>query len=339
MVTLSDSTKNAYLKRAESLLKRYAFEVGKKFNSSEALCFENWVSSHVETWSPATRRQYKSALQFYCNENGWFIEPEMLSNIFRCDIQKHEVRRTFGKRTSAMKAKKVNAKVWKTLKANLEKSCSPKAALIINLIEASLLFGLRPVEWAFCDWVSQTDKALGLKVINAKATQGRSFGDSRTVWVSGEPKNFSAEVSHSIACANEVIQHFNSIKEQSIKSIEMTDKNTVTLDLVNAELKACRRLLGQINSRLEKRGLVPVNQRITLYSGRHQCAANAKKANLEPLEIAALMGHGALDTNEKYYGRKTNGKGGFALCADKSDLNAVIERNAKLQVSSKLMGG
>ncbi|MBD3612504.1 MAG: hypothetical protein HUJ13_08885, partial [Hydrogenovibrio crunogenus] len=100
---------------------------------------------------------------------------------------------------------------------------------------------------------------------------------------------------------------------------------------VDLELRACRFLLGQINTRLEQQKIIKKGQRITLYSGRHQFAANAKLAGLKPIEIAALMGHGAQDTNEKFYGRKVNGSGGFGVCASSDDMEAINDRNKDKQ--------
>lgn len=65
--------------------------------------------------------------------------------------------------------------------------------------------------------------------------------------------------------------------------------------------------------------------RITLYSGRHQFSANAKKAGVPAIEIAAMMGHGSDETHVKSYGKRRVGKGGFTIQADPLDVERVAE--------------
>jgi len=47
---------------------------------------------------------------------------------------------------------------------------------------------------------------------------------------------------------------------------------------------------------------------ITLYTARHQFAADAKKAGLSRVEIAALMGHASPETATAHYGRRRHGR-------------------------------
>jgi integrase len=49
----------------------------------------------------------------------------------------------------------------------------------------------------------------------------------------------------------------------------------------------------------------------TLYSLRHQFAANAKACGLTKAEIAALMGHASEDTAGRHYARRTTGHTGL----------------------------
>lgn len=43
----------------------------------------------------------------------------------------------------------------------------------------------------------------------------------------------------------------------------------------------------------------------TLYSIRHQAVANAKAADVDDIEIAAVFGHISVRTSKERYGRKT----------------------------------
>lgn len=48
----------------------------------------------------------------------------------------------------------------------------------------------------------------------------------------------------------------------------------------------------------------------TIYSTRHQAVANAKKAGLNPVVIAAMFGHSSIVTASRHYGKSQNGRGG-----------------------------
>ena len=66
----------------------------------------------------------------------------------------------------------------------------------------------------------------------------------------------------------------------------------------------------------------------TLYSGRHQFAANLKAAGYSRAEIAALMGHATDETAGQQYGRKKAGRktGGLAkaLASEVEKVRVII---------------
>jgi hypothetical protein len=330
---LEARTEKSYLKRAESILTRFEKETEKNRFKHIDVLFE-WISGQVESWSPATRRQYKAALGYWLKARNIPNDRERWSEIFRTTVTKKQVQQAFGKRTSAKKAKHLKEQTWTALESELRGGHSKYAELTLWIVRASSVFGLRPIEWAYSGWVLTAERILGIRVKNAKATQGRSFGESRTVWLSNEHHELSQEINEAIICAHNVMEHFERLKTR-FEDDDKSDQELRYRERVENELRGCRVLLGQVNRRLERRGVIPSGKRIVLYSGRHQFAADAKSAGLEPIEIAALMGHGALDTNEKHYGRKVHGKGGFAAVAEQNDMESIYDKNSSKIIFSR----
>ncbi|MGZ8160209.1 MAG: hypothetical protein ACXWT4_15560, partial [Methylobacter sp.] len=89
--------------------------------------------------------------------------------------------------------------------------------------------------------------------------------------------------------------------------------------------KRCRDCLYKANRKIWPRR----PKSICLYSARHQFAADAKKSGLSKTAIAALMGHASQETAATHYGRRTAGRGGFRVTADKADVARVQTLNAK----------
>lgn len=325
---LTNHTKENYLKRGDSLIKRFKKQT--ELNPLEDLeAFLEWVLGQVLDWSPSTRRQYKAALIFWYEDKGIALNNKIWSRTFQATASKKEVQKKHGKRTSAQKMKSIKPNVWRHVRFELENSRSKVASLTLNILRASTYFGLRPIEWADSEFVLRGVSIQGIRVKNAKATQGRSFGEYRTVWLGEVTDDYYEEIfREALVSADEVLMHFKAMK-QSIEGLDGQEQASTEYRLqVGLELRACRSLLGQINTRLEKKKLIKKEQRIMLYSARHQFAANAKRSGLSPIEIAALMGHGALDTNEKFYGRKASGRGGFGVCAAVDDMEAINERES-----------
>lgn len=327
----TESTKKAYLQRAESILSRFERETeNDRFANLDSLF--QWIHHLISTLSTNTRRQYKAALTHWLECNDIQIDKRFWSELFRSSVTKKEVQQKYGKRTSAKKAKQMKQEYLEVLEAKLIRSCSKVSDLTLWLLKASQTFGLRPVEWATAEYVVNAERILGVRVKNAKNSQGRSFGEYRTIWLTHFHTELSAEILDAIICGQKIIEHFSETKNSLLDSENEEQEVDSYQEQVQKELKACRALLRQINTRLENSGAIKSNQRITLYSARHQFAANAKKSGSMPIEIAAVMGHGALDTNEKYYGRKVNGKGGFSVVANEDDMDAINDKKNKSSI-------
>ena len=71
-----------------------------------------------------------------------------------------------------------------------------------------------------------------------------------------------------------------------------------------------------------------LDERLSLYSGRHQFAANIKNF-LNADAVAQLMGHESIQTADRNYARKTSGRAGFR------ELSSELGLRKKLSISTQ----
>ncbi len=181
-------------------------------------------------------------------------------------------------RTSSHKKKSFSIKEIKQLEEHLENNKYKWGKPTLYWVKASILIGLRPVEW------KSVELDLNNKVIivrNAKNTNGRTFGDFRHLNIS----------------------HLNNEELNIIiKHVQFT-KEMLNKDNWNRYYEACSNFIKYIT-----RKIWPNRERQpTLYSARHQFSANMKASGCTKNEIAALMGHGSDETATQHYGKKIFG--------------------------------
>lgn len=349
MSTLSEQTKASYRKRAKACFQRYKNVSQKDLSGrQEYIDFLQWQDQQKHRLSPATCRQYRAAIVYY-SEQKWRINllqdyPDFLQG----GASKRVVRQHLGKRTSALKNKKVDSESWQSLQNHLQASKSTYARLAINMITGSIALGLRPVEWTQCELIDYQHTPLPidgryyrytLKVKNAKTSQNRSFGVFRQLHfgevINGELEqsvnDFLPSVIWLASRFSELRQHqrFHITHLEQLGDHQEADKYHILADKM---VRHVGKYLNQVYLRHSSFCNTPQNKRITLYSARHQFAANAKKNGLEPLTIAALMGHGSIHTNKQFYGRRMNGQGGFGVAADPNDKLAIQYRQMEQEM-------
>ena len=157
--------------------------------------------------------------------------------------------------------------------------------------------GLRP-----CEWQHAVLEGAALKVTNAKSTHKRSHGKHRTIDLHLARK----------ALLDLIESFLGVVKEQQ------GDQFVALYDRV-------RDLIADVARRtLSKRRKYP-----TLYTARHMFASTAK-ANLSKEEVAALMGHGSIDTAGRHYAAARHARDGFPLevMPMQQDIEAVKQLNA-----------
>ena len=180
-------------------------------------------------------------------------------------------------RTSSMKAKNLNDQVWAKVRADLLAG-GPEGygAVAVAWVESGRVAGLRPVEWAGA-YLQGTE----LLVMNRKATNGRSFGVTRSIQVVGLDDEAMLGFQEWCAFVAANRHRWGEVYE--------------------AARKALQRAVSRVRPRPSKR--------IALYTGRHQMSADGKAANLSKVQIAALMGQASTETATRHYGKKRYGNG------------------------------
>lgn len=159
-----------------------------------------------------------------------------------------------------------------------------RAALFIL---AGTSTGLRPVEWMGAKCLEDGEDELIIRVENAKNTNGRAHGETRDISI--DSKHPLAEI---VRLHMKEFSRFVSSENPEASAIEYSKKCNASIKVLESEIMrdGGPRALG-----------------ISMYSGRHQFAANLKKAGLTIGEIAYLMGHNSGLTAVQHYGKKRVG--------------------------------
>lgn len=185
--------------------------------------------------------------------------------------------------------------------------------LCFLMVLCSEAFGLRPSEWANAKFTVQ-----GLLVVNGKNTNGRANGDKRLIPMDSiqmhaflaeafpnrqskdlllVAKTFEKEIEFAIPLVSILLIEIENLCDP-MNSSEVVMTAEERKEILNNRLKFHSRVFDCLD------------QRLSLYSGRHQFAANIKNF-LNADAVARLMGHESIQTADRNYARKTSGKDGF----------------------------
>lgn len=273
--------------------------------------FVDWLESILPGLLPPTRRLYLLAAKnllggqenFHNKQPSGINETaKRLAGLKACNFGDASSSRTLKRkrRTSRQKAKKVErVDLLQIMKAAQQRTSQWAKPACIWLM-ANSIAGLRPSEWRTARVEIKNGDPF-LIVQNAKYNENRGNGPTRTINLtlleSGE--------------ANIVVAQL-----RMAGSYAKTDQDWTRY------YSGCRKILNKITREIwPNRRSFP-----TLYSGRHQFAANAKSAGLTKEEIAALMGHASLDTAGEHYGKTKWGSGSLSVRPSQKDIERVNER-------------
>lgn len=303
----TEQTKDRYLKKAKAIRLRFTHDTGL---AAEADCeaFNTWMDALYVTLAPASRRQYHAALAHYQSIH----HPECMPGPIPPGLPNRvAIRAQYGKRGPGQKSKAFPAHVERALIDTLSKARQRSGSSIyITWAHAFLLagvtFGLRPSEWLRARFVYLEDGSAKLHVINAKHDGERAFGPTRTLVI-----NEDVVADQERGAAEWLIG----------ASLQMTVEQFQ--DVIDRTAQQLRRMIKLCGAPCRPRS----GNSITLYTARHQFAANAKLAGLTLVEIAALMGHASIDTAAEHYGRRQYGRSGNRM-AVKPDPENVREVQA-----------
>ncbi|CAE6793972.1 hypothetical protein R70006_04982 [Paraburkholderia domus] len=211
-----------------------------------------------------------------------------------------------GVNTSSRKRKSVPESEWVEIRHAITqriKSGYKNAAGLLAVLEATLLTGLRPVEWALAELAHHADDGRRvLRVKNAKHTNGRANGAYREMYVDQLTEGEVATIARAIAA-------FDSVDDDQAARLQIAYKH---------ELEAARAVAVAGKRRPQSS--------VTLYSFRHQFIANAKLTFADPVITAALSGHYSTKTAHRHYGKRRNGRSAVRVYPTESSVAAVQNR-------------
>ena len=281
--TRTEQTEAAYEKRHNQLIAAAAAALGLPAGTlPDPISYAQWLLDQRTRLARASFRVYRASA----------IHALSLTDDPRAETALALLRETpspavisVPKRTSARKAKRLPDADRFSLMAWLRRRSSKWGGVAAQWLMAGYLTGLRPSEWRQSRFIEEygEDKVPALEVENAKHTNGRAHGPTRVLVFSDLPEE-----------AVGVVRKFS----------ELVTTRTNEYPLLHQE---CSRILRRANHDLFPKARTSY----TLYSARHEFAANAK-AIFQPEEVAALMGHVSRATAYEHYGRPNRGGGGYA---------------------------
>lgn len=285
-ITRSEATKKEYLRRTRELSSRCRKELN--LYSHEILDlrrFVGWLITQKSIWARTTWRQYKACVVYFLEkqveEQNDPIASEALELLLPEDVEGCVLQTT---KTSGVKMKKFPMKDFHKLNQYLKDNAGMWHEPLRRWLISALLTGLRPQEWANTTY-GYKDGEDALIIVNAKNTNGRSHGPTRTLLLG----NLTQEEREIIKKHVEVSNEWN-----------MHEQFTVFY-------QACASTLGRLSRKIWPKR----SQYVSLYSARHQFSADAKASGFTREEVAAMMGHAVDETATIHYGRKT---AGYTLC-------------------------
>ncbi len=287
------TTETNYNKRVSTLIRKtYGVKCIGDAIGLNLQSLSRWLVSQKGNYRSSTYRQYRSALVFWLESScldGCDEAIEMLSH----DEQSTESSMKQSTRTSATKDKKFSDTDRFEVIEWLKLHPSKFSHALTVMLHIGGTVGLRPCEWQSASISRLPNAAFEIHIHNAKATNGRSNGPSRSL---------------TMTCLNEeigdVVEGFISLVSQ----LQWNDLYT-----------GCRKLLHKAT-----RTLWPYRKKYpTLYSLRHQFAADAKSAGMTKVQVAALMGHASIDTATAHYGKKRVGRGSCSASPSQDDVNRL----------------
>ena len=251
-----------------------------------------WFLAAGGRWEPATIRSYKAAIQAVLEE---VLErmPDDAQYQDALDCLKTgpapSPRVGGPPRTSARKRKSDTPAELEAVLAELTAATHFAAAIAYGLLLYGHEFGLRPSEWASASIVKGC-----LVVANAKATNGRANGESRSLGLDRLPEEYTAGLASFLNCLS------NTMAKKSWSK--------VIYPAARGQLRvACKRAAAQVPTLR--------NRPIAFYTGRHVVAGRAK-GTMQRDSVAALLGHATDRTATTNYARARSIKGWGPILAE-----------------------
>ena len=271
-------------------------------------------------------------------------------------------------RTSAMKKKSFPEYFFQHLNVISKVKKRPRINrfdLMLKFVNANLLLGLRPIEWLnvrICSDINE--KNIVVYVDNAKNSFGRANGDTRElILVNINSQDTNKILDFYIAFQNKLTDAITEFKYQQKEFIEnnniekikeshplnyvLNDFEPTKLNIPLSEIfdtydvpqkGLATYILDSLQNEMQINYNAYLNnqadvdfKKITLYSTRHQCIANAKSSKKNAFEIAAFFGHSSIETSSRHYGKAWSGWSNFNFKPSLESIKNVNNSDAYLE--------
>lgn len=284
-------------------------------------------------------------------DNG--LNGQLLSSIYKEITTEKVIyteRENYKVRTSAMKKKSFPEGFYMFLKSSheTEEKLNPRFSLMFDFVEANLVVGLRPIEWLNVRITSDiASKTMVLFVQNAKNSNGRANGDYRELHLLSASKDQQKNIlKFYINLQNKLktsVDAFLDLQDNYERQTDfLTKKNSHIFNFIFENYTPT--VIGNLpksdicdDSQVPQHGIAELvleslqnemyiqynrfldgsedveQKRVSLYSTRHQCIANAKASKVNPFEIAGFFGHSSKETSSRHYGKAWSGWSNFTF--------------------------
>lgn len=272
------SDNDTYQNRVLGLLKRFYRESDIEkptYEMSELISFGQWMTTILRpTLSPNSWRAYRYQVHVCLPYS------ELRSLI---DVPPSTPKSSISKRTSAERQRHLKQHDMERLIDFIRRSQSNNGHQLADLLIASECTGLRPSEWPSCTYELTADDEPYLAVVSAqKGIKQDVSSPYRYIPLTHLTPEQSQSVSNTLIMAKNAQANFKG--GFSAKQAQLTGL-----------MKRCTRyVFGE-------------GRRPSIYSARHQFAANLKKSQIEPSIISLVLGHASIELQTHYYGRGVNG--------------------------------
>lgn len=288
--TRTPETIQRYDARGKQLLARFRRELNMDPSAGyDPREWAAWFIARRPSLSSATWRSYKQAVLYILSALEG-AEAEEAVRIVEADsawegemsIKPQKRNPDAVKRTSANKAKTIPFSDYEKLDAYLSlRAWSKHAQTLKDWLRAGLATGLRPEEWQQCDVIEHGSQRY-LFVLNAKSTNGRANGVSRTLNIT----DFTDETFY------------------AVQRMAANGKEWFTEDTYDSVQSQCAQILYRANEAIWRRREATA---YALYTCRHQFILNMRASNVPEEELSAMLGHLVTETQMEHYGKRGKG--------------------------------
>lgn len=298
--TRSEETKQGYESRYLSLKRRFCRDAGVDDldpNEMVAKLILLKPSLSARSW-----RQYKAAFLYYIEEHA----PQFGLAEERLRQETSSGLNTSSTNTSGRKLKQVPVKSWKSIQSTLRERIEKghrHADGLLHVLNATLLTGLRPNEWAYSEiGTHQKTQRPVLRVRNSKNSNGRANGPYRELFIDELTPGEIGEIEAALAyCAAD--------SDEDAKRIKLALRDEFQETMKTGRASAPPWKTDHFN--------------VTLYSFRHQFIADAKSTFEDPVLISATVGHSSTATAFEHYGKRRNGRSQIRVYPTPESVEAV----------------